>query len=118
MKTLDEVIKALELCTSPVLEDGCIHGCPYSDLTNECACDYNAIPQMQKDALHYLKEYREHLKWQAYEEYCLAEEKKKIKQAYEQGYAQAKHDDEVSRSWEESYRQSQMPWNHYTEMGG
>lgn len=59
MKTLDEVIKALELCTSPVLEDGCLHGCPYSDLVNECACDYNAIPQMQKDALHYLKEYQE-----------------------------------------------------------
>lgn len=58
MKMLDEVIKALELCTSPVLEDGCIHGCPYSDLANECACDYNAIPQMQKDALHYLREYR------------------------------------------------------------
>ena len=70
------------------------------------------------DALYYLKEYCEHLKWQAYEEHCLAEEKKKIKQAYEQGYAQAKHDDEVDRNWEESYRQSQMPWNHYTEMGG
>ena len=71
------------------------------------------------DALHYLKEYREHLKWQAYEEYCLAEEKKKIKQAYEQVYTQAKHDDEVSRRWEESYRQSQMPWNKgYCEMGG
>ena len=35
-----------------------------------------------------------------------------------QARVQAKHDDEVSRRWEESYRQSQMPWNHYTEMGG
>ena len=97
MKTLDEVIATMEYESS-----------------------YNSGEQRSydTDALHYLKEYREHLKWQAYEEHCLAEEKKKIKQAYEQGYAQAKHDDEVYRRWEESYRQSQMPWNHYTEMGG
>lgn len=97
MKTLDEVIATMEYEAS-----------------------YNSGEQRiyDADALHYLKEYHEHLKWQAYEEHCLAEENKKIKQAYEQGYAQAKHDDEVSRSWEESYRQSQMPWNHYTEMGG
>lgn len=97
MKTLDEVIATMEYEAS-----------------------YNSGEQRSydADALRYLKEYHEHLKWQAYEEHCLAEEKKKIKQAYEQGYAQAKHDDEVSRSWEESYRQSQMPWNHYTEMGG
>ena len=90
MKTLDEVIE-----TAPYIG---------TEWTN--------------DALHYLKEYREHLKWQAYEEYCLAEEKKKIKQAYEQEYVQAKHDNEVTKRWEESYRQSQMPWNYYTEMGG
>ena len=36
----------------------------------------------------------------------------------QEGYAEAKEDDEVSRRWEESYRASQMPWNHYTEMGG
>ena len=105
METLDEVIATMEYEAS-----------------------YNSGEQRiyDADALHYLKEYHEHLKWQAYEEHSLveekkkikAEEKKKIKQAYEQGYAQAKHDDEVSRSWEESYRQSQMPWNHYTEMGG
>lgn len=107
MKTLDEVIKALEYCTG--FDFVRCQDCPgYSE--PDCG--------VQNDALHYLKEYHEHLKWQAYEEHCLAEEKKKIKQAYEQGYAQAKHDDEVSRSWEESYRQSQMPWNHYTEMGG
>lgn len=103
MKTLDEVIKAFEDCFG----DGRIVISPL-----EVEPDYGS------DALHYLKEYQEHLKWQAYEEHCLAEERKKIKQAYEQGYAQAKHDDEVSRRWDESYRQSQMPWNHYTEMGG
>ena len=97
MKTLDEVIATMEYEAS-----------------------YNSGEQRNydADALHYLKEYHEHLKWQAYEEHCLAEDKKKIKQAYEQGYAQAKHDDEVHRRWEESYKQSQMPWNHYTEMGG
>ena len=106
VKTLDEVIKAIEYCIN---NNGCME-CPYSN--NDANGCYG------NDALHYLKKYHEHLKWQAYEEHCLAEEKKKIKQAYEQGYAQAKHDDEVSRRWEESYRQSQMPWNHYTEMGG
>ena len=99
MKTLDEVIKALEKCMA--------------DDAIESEGFYLAT-----DALYYLKEYQEHLKWQAYEEHCLAEEKKKIKQAYEQGYAKAKQDDAVAKSWEESYRQSQMPWNHYTEMGG
>lgn len=106
MKTLDEVIEKFETCNSSVY---CCSECPY--INEICSCD--------PDALHYLKEYNEHLKWQAYEEHCLAEEKKKIKQAYEQGYAQAKQDDEVSRRWEESYRQSQMPWNQgYCEMGG
>ena len=108
MKTLEEVIKALEICTS---SKQCTDGCPYS--RDECP---TYAPE--NDALHYLKEYHEHLKRQAYEEHCLAEEKKKIKQAYEQGYAQAKHDDAVDRRWEESYRQSQMPWNQGCEMGG
>lgn len=105
MKTLDEVIKVMDhvefCCTNCKLQFDC----------NEVEC-------FLEDALHYLKEYQKHLKWQAYEENCLAEEKKKIKQAYEQGYAKAKHDDAIARSWEESYRQSQMPWNRYTEMGG
>lgn len=105
MKTLDELITVMDhvefCCTNCKLQFDCDEV--------ECFLD---------DALYYLKEYQEHLKWHAYEEHCLAEEKKKIKQVYEQGYAQAKHDDDFARSWEESYRQSQMPWNHYTEMGG
>ena len=113
MRTLDEVIKAFEYCLKPDQMGNCNVNCPYIH-----CCDPESVA-IKKDALHYLKEYHEHLKWQAYEEHCLAEEKKKIKQAYEQGYAQAKHDDEVSRHWEESYRQSQMPWNQrYCEMGG
>ena len=111
MKTLDEVIKANECCDHGEPDSRC-EDCPYNGIG---AC----VLERETDALHYLKEYHEHLKWQAYEEHCLAEEKKKIKQAYEQGYTQAKHDDEVSRRWEESYRQSQMPWNQgYCEMGG
>ena len=115
MKTLDEVITALDICKN---FSYCTHPqkgeCPYLNEDNSCVQD-----DLYKDALHYLKEYHEHLKWQAYEENCLAEEKKKIKQAYEQGYTQAKHDDEVARRWAESYRQSQMPWNQgYCEMGG
>ena len=115
MKTLDEVIEAMEAC----LNDSCrtpsvCETCSYTDPDSCCGLD-----EMNRDALHYLKEYHEYLKWQAHEKHCLAEEKKKIKQAYEQGYAQAKHDDEVNRRWEESYRQSQMPWNKgYCEMGG
>lgn len=110
MKTLGEVIKANECCDHGEPDSRC-EDCPYNGLGACCQ-------ERESNALYYLKEYHEHLKWQAYEEHCLAEEKKKIKQAYEQGYTQAKHDDAVARSWEESYRQSQMPWNHYTEMGG
>lgn len=63
--------------------------CPYSQ--EICSCD--------PDALHYLKEYKRQMK--------------------RNEYAKANHDDdEVSRRWEESFRASQMPWNHYTEMGG
>jgi hypothetical protein len=112
MKTLDEVIKAWEICDETVTAN--CPDCPYN-----IDCENVPGEDLKADTLHYLKEYNEHLKWEAYEEHCLTEEKKKIKQAYEQGYAQAKQDDEVSRRWEESYRQSQMPWNQgYCEMGG
>ena len=49
MKTLDEVIKALEICTE---SHGCV-GCPYlmGDYDKKCE-------QQDMDALHYLKEYR------------------------------------------------------------
>ena len=109
MKTLNEVISAFEQCKG----DKC-YECAYHEKVHTNSC----IAKRDSDALYYLKEYHEHLKWQAYEEHCLAEEKKKIKQAYEQGYTQAKHDDDFARSWEESYKQSQMPWNKYPEMGG
>lgn len=48
MKTLDEVIKALEIC-SPHIR--CDKACPY----HKSGClDY----EMEKDALHYLQEYQ------------------------------------------------------------
>ena len=43
---------------------------------------------------------------------------KEVKEAYRRGYEEAEQQDEINRRWEESYRESQMPWNHYTEMGG
>lgn len=47
MKTLDEVIKALEWCTEP--DQSVCSACPYAD-DDKC---------YEKDALHYLKEYKE-----------------------------------------------------------
>ena len=50
MKTLDEMIKALEYC---ITGKSCAHGeCPYSE---ENCVDHG----IEKDALHYLKEYRD-----------------------------------------------------------
>lgn len=112
MQTLDEVIEDVDYLND---DNHKCDNCQWEKQRFICSRDQCVY----LDALHYLKEYHEHLKWQTYAEHYLAEEKKKIKQAYEQGYAQAKHDDEVTRRWEESYRQSQMPWNQgYCEMGG
>lgn len=50
MKTLDEVINAIEYC---ITGKSCAHGeCPYSE---ENCVNHG----MEKDALHYLLEYRE-----------------------------------------------------------
>lgn len=52
MKTLDEVIKALEICTSGYCSnrDG---DCPYLNIDNDCDTRLRKL-----DALHYLKEYQ------------------------------------------------------------
>lgn len=56
MRTLEEVIKALEMCTSDKCV--CVSGCPYSDLADgDDGCEYHAIPAMQRDALFYLRYY-------------------------------------------------------------
>jgi hypothetical protein len=72
MKSLDDVIKALEMCTA----DNCVcfNGCPYSDLVkgDDC-CDIHAIPEMQKDALQWLKGYRAHIELDKLRDKCEAE---------------------------------------------
>ena len=61
MKTLDEVIKAIEYCLNPVDELGNCNGdCPYCP-----SCDPEG-KIVKLDALHYLKEYRsDKLQWEA-----------------------------------------------------
>ena len=54
MKTLDEVIKALECCELGSMYSMC-ESCPYTGIGN---CNI----EIQEDALHYLKKYREEYK--------------------------------------------------------
>ena len=54
MKTLDEVIKAYEICMDDEGEAGNCIGCPYADDTGEPLC----CGEDKEDALHYLREYR------------------------------------------------------------
>lgn len=55
MKTLDEVIKAMEMCTTCPEDDEMCPGCPYADEQGNPEC----LGQDKEDALHYLKEYRQ-----------------------------------------------------------
>ena len=72
MKSLDDVIKALEMCTADNCD--CLNGCPYSDLVkgDDC-CDIHAIPEMQKDALQWLKGYQQHIELDKIRDKCEAE---------------------------------------------
>lgn len=54
MKTLDEVIKALEMCTTCPEDDEMCPGCPYADEQGNPQC----VGQDKDDALHYLKEFK------------------------------------------------------------
>jgi len=53
MKTLDEVIKAYEICMTDNDDDSC-KGCPYSDKSGEAFC----YGKDREDALYHLKEYK------------------------------------------------------------
>ena len=53
MKTIDEVIKAMEYCQTPDQMGNCNVNCPYIH-----CCDPESVA-IKADALHYLKEYRE-----------------------------------------------------------
>lgn len=55
MKTIDEVIKALEMCTTCPEDDEMCPGCPYADEQGNPQC----VGQDKDDALHYLKMYKE-----------------------------------------------------------
>lgn len=54
MRTLDEVIKAMEMCTTCPEDDEMCPGCPYADEQGNPEC----LGQDKEDALHYLKEYQ------------------------------------------------------------
>lgn len=67
MKTLDEVIDALEICghdESPK--------CPYFDTEYWCCCEdhMRSISPLKNDALYYLKEYRDLLNKPRSERLC------------------------------------------------
>lgn len=73
METLDKVIKVMSVCdeTQRLI---CIE-CPYT-------VDCKDVPgkKLRADALYYLREYQEHMKWHAYEEHCLDNEKKTLQE--------------------------------------
>ena len=54
MKTIEELIASLEACTNHNCEN-CVYFNAHKDLTLGMNCDEYAIPEMQRDALHYLK---------------------------------------------------------------
>lgn len=53
MKTIDEVIKAMEYCQTPDQMGNCNVNCPYIH-----CCDPESVA-IKTDALQYLKEYRD-----------------------------------------------------------
>ena len=55
MKTIDEVIKALELCSTD--DDPC-DKCPYTEFDKNGVWACSMCGDFAEDALHYLKEYR------------------------------------------------------------
>ena len=55
MKTLDEVIKALEICSTD--DDPC-DKCPYTEFDKNGVWACSMCGDFAEDALHYLKEYR------------------------------------------------------------
>ena len=55
MRTLDEVIKAMEMCTTSPEDDEMCPGCPYADADGNPEC----VGRDKDDALHYLKAFRD-----------------------------------------------------------
>jgi len=77
MRTLDEVIKALELFENTPLD--CAKKCPYAEECqdrDQCFCC-----EREADALHYLKDYRDSKEWLELEKRNYAEAVKNCDQA-------------------------------------
>ena len=53
MKSLDEVMEAIERCSKPHCFE--CEGCPYEDAEADCGCHPE---DRDADVLHYLKEYK------------------------------------------------------------
>ena len=68
MKTLDEVIKALEVCTSGYCSHPKHGDCPYLDERNDCD-----TRQRKLDALQWLKGYKAHIELDKLRDKCEAE---------------------------------------------
>lgn len=59
MKSLEELITSLEACANSDSCDGCAYYNAHKDLTEGMDCDEYALPEMQRDALYYLKKWKD-----------------------------------------------------------
>lgn len=111
MKTLDEVIKALEICSN---NQRCIDGCPY--YKNDC-------PQyeMEKDALHYLKEYQDRKEaLRNWTEKAISEQQN-LSDAitFMRAYRDDKDDLTALRAyWKEQHENNALTWDELKQMEG
>ena len=109
MKTLDEVIKAFECCGNDEPDSNC-EKCSYIGIS--CCLERD------NDALHYLKEYKEHLKWHAYEEHCLDNEKKTLQEKKAE-FDEVLTDYVVLRQlWTEQQENPPLSWEQLKQMEG
>ena len=100
MKTLNELIEDLKEITANPTE---------GDYENE---GY----YLAKDTLHYLMEYQEHMKWHAYEEHCLDNEKKTVQEK------KAEFDEvltdyvALNQYWAEQQKNPMLTWDELKNM--
>lgn len=96
MKTLDEVIKAMEMCTTCPEDDEMCPGCPYADKSGNPQC----VGQDKEDALHYLKEYKERKESLRYWSEKAISEQQNLADAY-MLYKMENEKDNNSLTWDE-----------------
>lgn len=123
MKTLDEVIWAVENCDSAI--DDCAHCAYYKE-------DCENLRPLRADALHYLKDYRMLVNDFAEKRQELEDEKARYQEAvkncetaenrhkaYELGYIRAMADyEELKRFWAESQENPELSWDELKSMEG